>query len=100
MVEPFAMTGDMLEDGLISQLYATIPLGSVTADHETVRGTVTLAPFGGPSKVGAGGPVWAKAARGRARKKTSKAAAPAARMCFIPYLHTLIETMSWCCVRH
>ena len=31
------------------------PAGSVTADHDIVAGTVTLAPLTGPSGVGAGG---------------------------------------------
>jgi hypothetical protein len=33
-----------------------IPAGSVTADQEMVNGTVTCAPFAGPSSAGAGGP--------------------------------------------
>src|SRR5689334_19712862 len=50
------MTGEKLDEGLICQLYATIPLGSLTADHESVKGTVTDAPDVGAVGIGAAGP--------------------------------------------
>jgi hypothetical protein len=49
------MTGDMDDEGLTCQLYATIPLGSLTGAQEIVNGTVTCAPFAGLSDAGAGG---------------------------------------------
>src|SRR2546421_2947578 len=49
------MTGVKLDEALTCQLYATIPLGSVTDDHEIVKGSCTLAPAAGASGAGAGG---------------------------------------------
>src|SRR5213593_2289120 len=55
LVEFRRITGEKVDDGLTCQLYATIPLGSLTADHEIVNGTTTFAPSAGARGVGAGG---------------------------------------------
>ena len=55
VVELCRMTGDIDDELLTSQLYATMPFGSLTAFHEMVNGTVTDAPFDGDNGVGAGG---------------------------------------------
>ena len=49
------MTGVKLDEELTCQLYATIPLGSLTDDHEIVKGSCTLASLTGVSGAGAGG---------------------------------------------
>lgn len=56
-VESAKTRGVMLGETLTLQLYPAIaaPLGSVTADHDIVVGTVTFAPLIGPRGVGAGG---------------------------------------------
>src|SRR5438874_13383228 len=45
LVEFCRITDEKFEDGLTCQLYATIPLGSVTDDHAIVKGSATVAPF-------------------------------------------------------
>ena len=47
--------GEKFDEELICQLYPRIPLGSVTADHESVSGDCTVAPFTGATGAGAGG---------------------------------------------
>src|SRR5262245_35591997 len=49
------MTTAKFGDELTCQLYARIPAGSVTADHESVKGTVTVPPSAGARGVGVGG---------------------------------------------
>ena len=44
-----------VDDELTCQLYPTIPDGSLTAVHEIVNGSVTLAPSAGETGDGAGG---------------------------------------------
>jgi hypothetical protein len=48
--------GEKPEEELTCQLYATIPLGSLTANQEMLNGTVTEAPLPGLRGEGAGGP--------------------------------------------
>jgi hypothetical protein len=68
MVELFAVIVEKVDEVLTCQLYAMIPLGSVTADQEIVNGAVTLAPETGESRPGAAGPA-AVAMFGMNRKK-------------------------------
>lgn len=68
IVELFAVMVENVEDVLTSQLYAMIPLESVTADQEMASGALTLAPDAGESRLGAGG-VAAFAMCGMNRKK-------------------------------
>ena len=67
-MELFAAIEEKLDDALTCQLYATMPLGSVTADHEMVSGAVTLAPEAGESGLGVGG-VAADASRGNVNSR-------------------------------
>jgi hypothetical protein len=48
------MTLEKVDEVLTSQLYARIPLGSVTADHEIVKGVGRFAPAAGDSNAGVG----------------------------------------------
>jgi len=55
LVEFWRITGEKLDEVLTCQLYATIPLGSLTVDHESANGSCTLAPAAGAEGVGAAG---------------------------------------------
>lgn len=68
MVELFVVMMEKVDDVLTCQLYAMIPLGSVTADQEMVSGALKVAPEAGESRLGAGG-VAAFAMCGMNRKK-------------------------------
>jgi hypothetical protein len=87
MVELFAAMVENVDDVLTCQLYAIIPLGSVTADHEMVSGALTLAPEAGESRLGAAG-VAAVARFGVHRKKQKAKINPRVRegCFFIEYL--------------
>jgi hypothetical protein len=75
MVELFEVMIEKVDDVLTSQLYAMIPLGSVTADQEMVSGALRVAPEAGESRLGAGG-VAAFAMCGIKRKKQKVAIKP------------------------
>jgi len=92
MVELLAVMVENVEDVLTCQLYAMMPLGSVTADHEMVSGALTLAPEAGESRLGAGGVV-AFAICGMNRKKQKAKINPKVgdRCFFIGYLRVFVQ---------
>ena len=68
-------TEEKLDEALTCQLYATIPLGSITADQEIVNGTVTFAPSAGASGVGAAGCAAARPAAVTTRTRANSSVA-------------------------